>query len=100
VRVRRIERPRTGFNSTATVHVPRRAPRIADPEKTHVRRPIEMLILIVPWERRGMAIPTAPASVAAVSDRPRRTVRVRFVAAADASALDDTATVEVLAPIA
>lgn len=75
--MRTTERPERGVSTTVTVQTPRVDPLIADPAKTQWRRPVEMLIRIVPWDRRGMARLTAPAIWAAESTRPTRRTRER-----------------------
>jgi hypothetical protein len=54
--------------------VPTDLPRTDEPTKVHLDVPLTMLIRMVPCDLRGMARPAAFAMVAALADRPRRTV--------------------------
>lgn len=74
VTVRDTVRPVFGTRSTRTRHVPTDLPRTDEPTKVHLDVPLTMLIRMVPWDLRGMARPAAFAMVAALADRPRRTV--------------------------
>ena len=67
-------RPVFGTRSTRTRHVPTDLPRTDEPTKVHLDVPLTMLIRMVPCDLRGMARPAAFAMVAALADRPRRTV--------------------------
>lgn len=74
VTVRDTVRPVFGTRSTRTRHVPTDLPRTDEPTKVHLDVPLTMLIRMVPCDLRGMARPAAFAMVAALADRPRRTV--------------------------
>ena len=74
VTVRATVRPVFGTRSTRTRHVPTDLPRTDEPTKVHLDVPLTMLIRMVPCDLRGMARPAAFAMVAALADRPRRTV--------------------------
>lgn len=74
VTVRDTVRPDFGTRSTRTRHVPTDLPRTDEPTKAHLDVPLTMLIRMVPCDLRGMARPAAFAMVAALADRPRRTV--------------------------